>query len=59
VEKTSGRPDRVASALQIMLEGPMARPRSTTNSAAPISPGYFRAFEMKRTESSAATSNRS
>jgi len=45
-EKTSGRPDRVASALQIMLEGPIGA-ASFNNEFAPHLAGYFRAFEME------------
>jgi len=46
-EKTSGRPDRVASALQIMLEGPMGAASFNNEFGRPNLAGYFRAFEME------------
>ncbi len=41
-----GKPERIASALEIMLEARSAAPPSTTSSAGPICAGYFRTFEQ-------------
>src|SRR5712692_7595619 len=46
-EKTSGKPDRVASALQIMLEGPIGAASFNNEFGRPNLAGYFRAFEME------------
>src|SRR5438105_4013791 len=46
-EKTPGRPDRVASALQIMLEGPTGAASFNNEFGRPNLAGYFRAFEME------------
>jgi phosphoribosylformylglycinamidine synthase len=46
-EKTSGRPDRVSSALQIMLEGPIGAASFNNEFGRPNLAGYFRAFEME------------
>jgi len=46
-EKTSGKPDRVASALQIMLEGPVGAASFNNEFGRPNLAGYFRAFEME------------
>src|SRR5437870_4014418 len=46
-EKTPGRPDRVASALQIMLEGPIGAASFNNEFGRPNLAGYFRAFEME------------
>jgi phosphoribosylformylglycinamidine synthase len=46
-EKSSGKPDRVASALQIMLEGPIGAASFNNEFGRPNLAGYFRAFEME------------
>jgi len=46
-EKTSGKPERVASALQIMLEGPIGAASFNNEFGRPNLAGYFRAFEME------------
>src|SRR5437879_11415156 len=46
-EKTCGKPERVASALQIMLEGPMGAASFNNEFGRPNLAGYFRAFEME------------
>jgi phosphoribosylformylglycinamidine synthase len=46
-EAASGRPGRVASALQIMLEGPIGAASFNNEFGRPNLAGYFRAFEMK------------
>src|SRR5712691_277114 len=46
-EKTSGKPGRVASALQIMLEGPIGAASFNNEFGRPNLAGYFRAFEME------------
>src|SRR3989442_10163509 len=46
-EKTSGKPERVASALQIMLEGPIGAASFNNELGRPNLAGYFRAFEME------------
>jgi len=46
-ESTSGKPDRVASALQIMLEGPIGAASFNNEFGRPNLAGYFRAFEME------------
>ena len=46
-EKTPGKPDRVASALQIMLEGPIGAASFNNEFGRPNLAGYFRAFEME------------
>src|SRR6266581_1327767 len=45
-EKTSGKPDRTASALRIMLEGPIGAASFNNEFGRPSLAGYFRAFEM-------------
>src|SRR6266702_3262993 len=45
-EKTSGKPDRTASALRIMLEGPIGAASFNNEFGRPNLAGYFRAFEM-------------
>src|SRR5712664_17417 len=46
-EKPSGGPERVASALQIMLEGPIGAASFNNEFGRPNLAGYFRAFEME------------
>src|SRR5690349_10122789 len=46
-ETASGKPDRVASALQIMLEGPIGAASFNNEFGRPNLAGYFRAFEME------------
>src|SRR5438132_10043766 len=46
-EKTSGKPDRMASALRIMLEGPIGAASFNNEFGRPNLAGYFRAFEME------------
>src|SRR5437870_9388645 len=46
-ERTCGKPDRVASALQIMLEGPIGAASFNNEFGRPNLAGYFRAFEME------------
>jgi len=46
-EAASGSPGRVASALQIMLEGPIGAASFNNEFGRPNLAGYFRAFEMK------------
>jgi phosphoribosylformylglycinamidine synthase len=46
-EAASGRPGRVASALQIMLEGPIGAASFNNEFGRPNLAGYFRAFEME------------
>jgi phosphoribosylformylglycinamidine synthase len=46
-EKSSGKPDRIASALQIMLEGPVGAASFNNEFGRPNLHGYFRAFEME------------
>jgi phosphoribosylformylglycinamidine synthase len=46
-EKTYGKPERVASALQIMLEGPIGAASFNNEFGRPNLAGYFRAFEME------------
>jgi len=46
-EETVGRPRRIASALQIMLEGPIGAASFNNEFGRPNLAGYFRAFEMK------------
>jgi len=46
-EKPSGGPGRVASALQIMLEGPIGAASFNNEFGRPNLAGYFRAFEME------------
>src|SRR5712671_1367980 len=46
-EKTSGKPDRTASALRIMLEGPIGAASFNNEFGRPSLAGYFRAFEME------------
>src|SRR5882672_6880690 len=46
-EKASGGPERVASALQIMLEGPIGAASFNNEFGRPNLAGYFRAFEME------------
>jgi len=46
-ETTSGKPERVASALQIMLEGPIGAASFNNEFGRPNLAGYFRAFEME------------
>src|SRR5881396_1829434 len=46
-EKTSGKPERVASALQIMLEGPIGAASFNNEFGRANLAGYFRAFEME------------
>ena len=46
-ETTSGKPERVASALQIMLEGPIGAASFNNEFGRPNLCGYFRAFEME------------
>ncbi|HET7765666.1 MAG TPA: phosphoribosylformylglycinamidine synthase, partial [Burkholderiales bacterium] len=45
-EAATGRPARVASALQIMLEGPIGAASFNNEFGRPNLAGYFRAFEM-------------
>ena len=46
-ERTCGKPERVASALQIMLEGPIGAASFNNEFGRPNLAGYFRAFEME------------
>src|SRR2546430_1995372 len=46
-EKSYGKPERVASALQIMLEGPIGAASFNNEFGRPNLAGYFRAFEME------------
>ncbi len=46
-ETTAGKPERVASALQIMLEGPIGAASFNNEFGRPNLAGYFRAFEME------------
>lgn len=46
-EKTEGRPARVASALQIMLDGPVGAASFNNEFGRPNLAGYFRTFEAK------------
>jgi phosphoribosylformylglycinamidine synthase len=46
-EKPYGKPGRVASALQIMLEGPIGAASFNNEFGRPNLAGYFRAFEME------------
>jgi phosphoribosylformylglycinamidine synthase len=46
-EDASGKPGRIASALQIMLEGPIGAASFNNEFGRPNLAGYFRAFEMQ------------
>ncbi len=46
-ETTPGRPERIASALQIMLEGPIGAAAFNNEFGRPNLAGYFRAFEAQ------------
>jgi len=46
-ETSVGRPDRIASALQIMLEGPIGAASFNNEFGRPGLAGYFRAFELE------------
>jgi phosphoribosylformylglycinamidine synthase len=46
-EATTGKPGRIASALQIMLDGPIGAASFNNEFGRPNLTGYFRAFEMK------------
>src|SRR2546423_1823360 len=46
-ERSCGKPERVASALQIMLEGPIGAASFNNEFGRPNLAGYFRAFEME------------
>ncbi len=46
-EHAAGNPDRIASALQIMLEGPIGAASFNNEFGRPNLAGYFRAFEME------------
>jgi len=46
-EKTLGKPERIASALQIMLEGPIGAASFNNEFGRPNLAGYFRAFDME------------
>jgi len=46
-EAATGKPERVASALQIMLEGPIGAAAFNNEFGRPNLAGYFRAFEME------------
>jgi phosphoribosylformylglycinamidine synthase len=46
-EATPGKPARIASALQIMLEGPIGAASFNNEFGRPNLAGYFRAFEME------------
>jgi phosphoribosylformylglycinamidine synthase len=45
-EKSLGRPDRIASALDIMLEGPLGAAAFNNEFGRPCIAGYFRTFEQ-------------
>ena len=45
-EHDAGKPDRIASALEIMLEGPIGAASFNNEFGRPNLAGYFRAFEM-------------
>ncbi len=46
-ERHRGKPDRIASALQIMLEGPIGAASFNNEFGRPNLAGYFRTFELK------------
>lgn len=46
-EKDHGRPDRIASALQIMLEGPIGAAAYNNEFGRPVLSGFFRTFEQR------------
>ncbi len=46
-ERTLGRPDRIASALEIMLEGPIGAAAFNNEFGRPNVCGYFRTFEQR------------
>ena len=46
--RASGKPERIASALDIMLEGPIGAAAFNNEFGRPNLCGYFRAFEMRR-----------
>jgi len=58
-EKASGGPERVASALQIMLEGPIGAASFNNEFGRPNLAGYFAPSRWKPAESSAVTTSRS
>ena len=46
-EQDNGKPTRIASALQIMLEGPIGAAAFNNEFGRPNLAGYFRTFEMR------------
>jgi phosphoribosylformylglycinamidine synthase len=46
-EEDHGRPDRIASALQIMIEGPLGAAAYSNEFGRPVISGFFRTFEQK------------
>jgi phosphoribosylformylglycinamidine synthase len=46
-ERNSGKPDRIASALEIMIEGPIGAAAFNNEFGRPTLCGYFRTFEME------------
>ncbi len=54
-EQTLGRPERIASALQIMLEGPIGAAAFNNEFGRPNILGYFRAFEQPVGDEAAAS----
>ena len=49
-ERSSGKPDRIASALSIMLEGPIGAASFNNEFGRPNLAGYFRTFEFETAE---------
>jgi phosphoribosylformylglycinamidine synthase len=58
-EQPYGKPERIASALDIMIEGPIGAPPSTTNSAGRISPAISAPSSRRWRARCAATTSRS
>ncbi|MCS6948128.1 MAG: phosphoribosylformylglycinamidine synthase [Steroidobacteraceae bacterium] len=54
-EETLGKPDRIASALEIMLEAPIGAASFNNEFGRPCIGGYFRTFEMRGPGHDAAT----
>ena len=46
-EEDHGRPDRIASALQIMIEGPLGAAAYSNEFGRPVLSGFFRTFEQR------------
>mgnify|MGYP003694763969 CR=1 FL=1 len=58
-QASSGKPGRIASALDIMLDGPIGAASFNNEFGRPNLCGYFRTFEQRSTASCAATTSRS